>query len=321
MKWLITLVVALCMVTPAVAGENLFVAVVGNDIQANPFYVSQKLQQFLYDQTTPWESYPRVCYDNYQNPTLFPPVTTNTIVGGVGCEQFGSNGCRDQSEVCLIPPTNYQGERNVKIGAGDAGFFEWYVRLPEEPVGAINLCFQCGVLKPGSNLVNGCAAETGERIVSGTCTSQTVGPGTNPLLIGQLPKITAIAYPGPYNVFTKSFHLTAFKNPGNYNLSFDSTRDGFPIKNNAASQVLDGSNQTRVLLKSCMEKCILVKLPVGGDPLDGISGQINALGEEEADLMAGDLIYVKMSFPRTNGVDIYCNSQSLKVQGVGEPPY
>ena len=59
-----------------------------------------------------------------------------------------------------------------------------------------------------------------------------------------------------------------------------------------------------------MDKSIVTKLPV--------TGQINAAGETENDLEAGDTIYVRMDVPRQNTVDIYCHSQSVRIQGVGE---
>jgi hypothetical protein len=311
MKWLIVCLLAFSMVTPAMAGENLYVAVVGNDIDANTFYISPKLEQFLYDQES-WDYPPGVCYGS------FPPVGQYTRVGRAGCEQFGAQFPINQPEVCDTQGNNVcyppdRGEPNAKIGSNSTGFFEWYVRLPEDPVGEINLCIQCGVLKPNAftaykyRSVNLCAAETGEKIGPGLCSPQLLWAGDNPLNISKLPTITAIAYPGPYSSFSP-FNLTAFKNPSNYNISFDAYG---AMGNNTASQVLDGTTQTRILLKSCMEKCIVVKLPV--------YGQINALGQPEGDLVQGDLIYVKMKVSNP-GVDIYCNSQSLKVMGVGEPP-
>ena len=137
------------------------------------------------------------------------------------------------------------------------------------------------------------------------CSPLLLWAGDDPLNISQLPTITAIAYPGPNNTFP-AFTLTAFRNPGSYNLSFDSCG---AIGNDTASQVLDGSANTRIVLKSCMDKCLVVKLPV--------YGQVNALGQTETDLKAGDLIYVKMKVSNP-GVDVYCNSQSLKVTGIGE---
>ena len=301
MKWLLSLLIALCLVTPAVAGEVPYIAVVGNDIKANGFYNSAKYKQFMYNQDLSWEL--PVCIGTY--PKDFG-----------GCEKFLSSSAICEREVC--DATSTPGNLNALVGNGNAGSFEWYVRLPEEPVGEINLCIQCGVLKPNAfaaykyNSVNLCAAETGEKIGPGICSPQTLWAGENPLITSQLPTITAIAYPGPNNISLPAtgFNLTAFKNPSDYGLSFDSSCNGFPMKNNGASQVLDGSAQARIMLKSCMDKCIVVKLPVWG--------QINALGQTEYDLKAGDLIYVKMKVPNPSGVDIYCNSQSLKVMGIGE---
>jgi hypothetical protein len=47
-----------------------------------------------------------------------------------------------------------------------------------------------------------------------------------------------------------------------------------------------------------------------------MNNSVHTLGQQEYDLRAGDLIYVKMNVPKP-GVDIYCNSQSLKVMGIG----
>ena len=125
MKLLIVCLLAFSMVTPATAGENPYVAVVGNDIAANPFYISKEFQQFLYDQTS---GYPSVC-------------------GGSRCEQFNAQFPINQPEVCDTKGNGSnltdRGERNAKVGSSSTGFFEWYVRLPEKPVGEINLCIQC----------------------------------------------------------------------------------------------------------------------------------------------------------------------------------
>jgi len=85
------------------------------------------------------------------------------------------------------------------------------------------------------------------------------------------------------------------------------------LTNSQTLQVLDGSANSRILLKSCVEKSVLVKIPV--------TDQVNALGEVEVDLEAGDLIQVRMDIPVNNTVDIYCNSQSLRLVGIGEDPY
>ena len=236
-------------------------------------------------------------------------------------EQFRSQKQVNAPEVCdtighYKGTNNFtdRGNKNSVTGAGSAGWYEWYIRLPKTPEGEINLVLQCGVLKPNTfgllkyDAVSLCAAETGERIGQGFCARQEVDPGMNPLIIGALPKITAVAYPGPYNSFVP-FNLTAFRNPGSYS-PYDSATGN--LVNGAAGQVLDGSTSTRIVLKSCMDKTIVVKLPV--------TGQVNAALDVETDLEEGDIIYIRMDIPRANTVDIYCHEQSAKVMGIGEIP-
>lgn len=314
MRWIISLMLVLAMVTSAMAGEDPYIAIVGNDINAAGFYVSSNYKQFMYDQEA-W-SVP-VCdgtfpgaYNVYGHP-----------VYGPGCEQFRSQTPVIQPEICDIngyaEGVNYfsdYGRPNALIRMGDSGWYEWYVRLPKTPSGQINLVLQCGILKPGAfaflqyDAITLCAAETGERVGPGFCARKEVNPGFNPLVISALPKITAIAYPGPYNSFPP-FNLTAFRNPGSYNpFSFER------LANGEAGQVLNGSSAgTRILLKACMDKTVVVKLPV--------TGQVNAEGQVENDLLAGDILYVRLDIPRANTVDVYCHEQSLKVMGIGEAPF
>jgi len=325
------------MVSGAFAGEDAYIAIVGNDAitgvglgngVGNPFYFSQKYQQFMYDQdllTVP------VCDDT----SSFPPTTPQTRVGKKGCEQFRSNKPLDQAEICdsngLVtegqgndPDTfSFFGEANAVVRKQNAGYFEWFVRLPKKPSGEINLCIQCGVLKPNTfafwqfDAIDLCAAETGERIGTGECTRDQVDPDVNPIVAAALPKIKAIAYPGPYSLGFSPFYLTAFRNPGAYALTTVTDTTTTKLTNSASLQVLDGTVTngfgSRVLLKACMDKCIVVKIPV--------TGQINALGQEESDLEPGDLIYVRMDIPIQNTVDIYCHSQSLKVMGIERPHF
>ncbi|RPJ11570.1 MAG: hypothetical protein EHM36_01180 [Deltaproteobacteria bacterium] len=301
MKWLIACLLALVMVTPALAGEDPYIAVVGNDINANAFYLSPKHVQFLHDQT----------------------IAAIPVTG----EVFTANSAIIQPEICDTtgiaagpqngPPFTFRGNFNGRITAGNAGWYEWVVRLPKKPSGEINLCIQCGLLKPnaftflGFESVLDCAAETGERIGDGLCVREEVNPGENPLVTAALPKVFARALPGPYApVAFTPFTLTAFRNPGTYE-PFES---GGILANGAAGQVLDGlDDASRILLKSCMDKCIVVKLPV--------TGQVNALGQIEYDLEAGDLINVRMNIPRPNTVDVYCHQESLKLMGVGEASF
>jgi hypothetical protein len=331
-------------------GESPYIGIVGNDcvnntgsdpvvIQscvANPFYFSPKHRQFLFDQEA--LDVP-VCFGSN------PPVVSQTRVpkppAGTGCEQFRSNKPINQAEICDTGGTvknifkgdfEFAGEPNAVITKGSAGYFEWWIRLPKKPNGEINICIQCGVLKPNTFLpldfeaIKQCAAETGERIGRGFCTRNQVDEDVNPIVNSALPKITVWAYPGPFaNENWAPFRLTAYKNPGTYNLttSEDATEgattdpeaDGAvkegPMRNSVALQVLDGSTNARVLLKSCMDKCIIAKIPV--------SDQVNARGDTEQDLEAGDLIKVRLDVPYNNTVDIYCHSQSTKIMGIGVP--
>ena len=311
MRWFIALMLALVMVTPAFAGEDPYIAAVTytstspqkSDQQANPWYISPKHQQFLLDEAG----------------FLGSDAMCQPISGTVKqCEQFKALTAVNQPEVCLystsILPIPTPGLLpNAVVRAGNAGKFEWYVRLPKKPSGEINLVLECGVLKPNSFTFNHyesievCAAETGER-VGPNCTRTEVDPGTNPLITRALPTITAIAYPGLYNFPFAPFNLTAFRNPGSY-----SPFSGVNMVNGAAAQLLDAvkfPDDTKIVLKACMDKTIITKLPV--------TGQVNATGDVETDLEYGDMIYVRLDIPRYNSVDIYCNQQSLKVVGVGE---
>ena len=317
MKWLIGFLLALFMVSAAFAGEDPYIGIVGNDIEFNSFYFSQKHQQFLFDQL---DIDVPVCDGS------FPPVVPQTRVGGTGCEQFRSNKPINQPEICDVGGTvidffkgdfEYFGNPNAVITKQNAGWFEWWIRLPKKPSGEINICIQCGVLKPntftpftGFLAVEECAAETGERIGTGWCTQNQVEPPMNPIVNSALPRITAIAYPGPYSLGFAPFKLTAYKNPGRYELATDLDDK---MCNSASLQILDGSTSARILLKSCMDKCVVAKIPV--------TGQYNVLGETESDLEAGDLIYVKMAVPINNTVDIYCHSQSAKIAGIAEGPF
>ena len=306
MKWLCALLAVLFMVAPAMAGEDPYIAIVGNDITANTFYFSPKYTQFLYDQTY-----------------ISVPVCVTKTGVPERCEIFKAKTSINQPEVCdyaglpdvgpFVPPFTTRGLPNAKTPAGNSGWYDWWIRLPKKPDGEINIVIQCGVVKPNAFAVYGydavalCAAETGERVGVGVCVRQEVDPGVNPLITAALPKLTAIAYPGPYNDFTP-FNLTAFKNPSSYTLTFDAVTSA--MSNNTSSQVLDGSSNARILLKTCMDKTVVTKLPV--------TGQLNALGQTETDLEAADMIYVRLDVPRQNTVDVYCHAQSARLAGVGE---
>jgi hypothetical protein len=311
------------MITPALAGEIPYIAIVGNDLSANVFHISQKSLQFVYDEVSFLKG-EAMCF----------PTSAD-------CERFIAHTVVNQPEICDLngytegSPTGLRyfsdrGQVNAVTRKGNLGWYEWYIRLPMKPSGEIKLVFQCGVLKPNAfaffeyDAVTICAAETGERIGPGLCTRQEVDPGSNPLLVSALPRITAKAFPGKYNFNFKPFNLTAFRNPGTYNPFSGSvgalgitrtTRPGVgSMVNGAAGQLLNGVEAgTRILLKSCMDETIVTKLP--------ITGQLNASGDLEWDLEYGDLIYVRIDIPRSNTVDIYCHEQSLRVMGIGETWY
>jgi len=219
MRWLVALVLALVMVTPAFAGEAPYFATVTHvgpfpdppDISANYWYISPKHQQFLLNEVG-FLGTDAMCW----------PISGTTQQ----CEQFKSLTPQNQPEVCFYDPEATDRSEpgngkfpNAVVRAGNAGKFEWYVRLPRKPSGEINLVLECGVLKPNSfsfwkyRSIEMCAAETGER-VGPNCTRTEVAPGTNPLITRALPTITAVAYPGPYNHPFTPFNLTAFRNPG-----------------------------------------------------------------------------------------------------------
>jgi len=364
MKWLFVCMAVLFMVAPAMAGEDPYIAIVGNDCSAGfvnpffgdtcpdgtvfgvkgealPFYFSPKHQQFMLN--SQMTQIP-VCFG-----TTYPSSSATAAfafprypaAASAGCESFYAQGNLNQPEVCDIlgtggpaPPFTTRGTSTVVTRAGNTGFYEWWIRLPKKPSGEINLVFECGVLKPNSFAFNGfdsielCAAETGER-VGPNCTRIEVDPGVSPVQNFALPTLTAIAYPGPNNSFTP-FHLTAFRNPGSYTIAFDAVTGA--MSNNAASQVLNGSTSARILLKACMDKSVVAKLPV--------SGQLNACAnadipvvtpalptcfgggnETETDLEYGDIIQVRLQIPRGNSVDIYCGPQSARLAGVGEAPF
>jgi len=348
MKWLIGCLLALVMVSAAFAGEDPYISIVGDDIDFNSFYFSQKQQQFLFDQAD--FSVP-ICFGS------IPPKTPQTRVGDVGCEQFRSNKPINQPEICdvngvvhdfLKGDFDFFGEPNAVITKQNAGYFEWWIRLIKKPSGEINICIQCGVLKPntftpftGFLAVEECAAETGERVGTGFCTRDQVEPGRNPINNYALPKLTAIAYPGPFantdidgNTWAP-FNLTAYKNPSNYRLTTITVPEvglqtdfveESAMTNSDSLQLLDGSPNARILLKSCMDKCVVAKIPV--------TGQINAAAQPggpdalqpvtlltEQDLEAGDLIQIRLDIPIQNTVDIYCHAQSASLRGIGESPF
>ncbi len=323
MKWFFSFILALLIVSEAFAGEDLYMAMVGGDNHANPFYIAPEHLNFLHD-----EELSGIPVRDAADPALECNLSaTLPVPEPRACETFRSQYPIIQPEICDLsgqgsgpegnePPFTTAGNPNAKVDAGYPGWFEWFVRLPKKPAGQVALVFQCGVVKPNSfalysfGAVKLCSAETGEWI-GPNCAHEFIDPGIQPVKIGGLPQITAMAFPGLYNEFIP-FNLTALKNPSSHTLTFDDPGI-MAMVNGSASQVLDGSVSSKILLKSCMDKSVIVKLPV--------TGQVNALGQPEWDLAEGDLIYVKMQIPRRTTVDVYCHAESLKVMGVAEPPF
>jgi hypothetical protein len=319
-----------CKETQTSSGaEEPYKAAVENDKDVPPFYISPKLFQFTHYDTWYYEG----CNDVLS--PLDPRVNLQKckIDGGVAIcpsrcsERFDSKTVENQPEVCCTsktvadsvgdlnfvhcPDTGTNPHPPVKTAlttAGNSGWYEWVIALPKKPVGEMNIEIECGVLKPNAwkfneyEAIEKCAAETGEPIASGLCVRVVKGL----LKSGALPKIEVIAHPGCQNTFTP-FHLTSYRNPGTYVVKKSSGH----IINNAATQVLDGKYQTRIALKPCMNKTILIKWPT--------EGTVNALGETEANLEAGDLIKVRMDIPVGNTVDVYCSKYSVLIGGIGEP--
>ena len=320
MKFYVTLfalMVVMILVTAALAGEEPYKAVAGydNDDIVKNFYISAKLAPFLHPDTD---------YFNNQcsSAIICPPDPI-----GLDCQPYGScflcpSECREifksdhainQPEVCCVDSMNCPpGVETALITKGNAGWYEWVIGLPKKPEGELNIEIECGVLKPnawahlGYESIELCAAETGEIIEPGLCTRK-AGSYLNP---PGLPNIEVTAHPGCQNEFTP-FHLTAYRNPSNYYITRKKNTGDNRLKNDIPLQVLDGSIGSRIALKACMNKTVLVKWP--------IEGEINALGETEWNLEAGDLIKVRMEIQKANRVDIYCSKYSVKIGGLGEP--
>ena len=279
---LVCLVSAMLFFMLAFAGEP-YKAFVDEDADVPAFYISEKQAQFLFSNTA------------FSN------------------EVFGSQHIPLAPEVCCTEETVLAGAcpsaPNSLTTSGTSGWYVWRIQLPEEPVGELNIEIECGVLKPdsftfwGYESIEHCAGETGETVDPG-CTRR---PQTY-LRASALPTIEAVAYPGCQNDFTP-FHLISYKNPSTYQGSRDPVYHN--IKNSGAGQVLDGSTNSRIALEACMEKALFAKLPM--------DGEINALGEYETALRAGDIIEIRMEVPTANTVDIYCSRYSVKIGGIGNP--
>jgi hypothetical protein len=307
---MLTVLVAITLVVPAFAGQEPYKAAVCEDRTAETlWHVGNKVWQFTHLDT---------CYYDNELYTLCPVpgqiIPSACVPNGVcfDCpskckETFKSKTGVTEPELCLVnqvPDTVPDTQSLTSLTSkGNGGWYEWVIALPKKPEGEINLEIQCAVLKPDETNIENCAAETGE-IVDNSCTRV---PGTY-LKQAALPTLTAIAYPGGQNDFTP-FHLTAYKNPSDYKISRNASSGS--LSNSGSLQLLAGGVGARIALKACMEKTVLIKWPV--------EGEINAQGQIEANLEAGDLIKVRIFIPTANTVDVYCGQYSLTIGGIGEP--
>jgi hypothetical protein len=341
---LLAILLAMVFVVPAFAGEEPYKASVWEDNYIPNFYISPKEKQFThcdtdyYDGCTearaiddprgidpsscePWGT-GYLCKSACQE--AFKYQASATVDQEVCCTDCTVNPdqpkCRDNEGLTAIPVTiqcpdtekwweEYGG--NALITATNKGWYQWVIGLPKKPEGELNLEIECGVLKPNSwetqypvlgyDVINLCAGVTGEPIGSGICTRVAGAP----LNEKALPRLEIIAYPGcNHPKGFAPFHLTAYKNPGDYKIP------GSKLNNNRSLQVLNGSSNSRIALKGCMEKTVIMKWPQ--------AGTTNNMGEPEANLEAGDLIVVRLSLLKDNTVDVYCNKYSAKIGGIGE---
>jgi hypothetical protein len=313
----VALAVAFC--GSALAGQEPYIAVVGDDYYANGFYLSYKEQQFLhanpewvYTYTTAhtfWEQF------RTQNQRIFPNPTSPA-------PQVQPEVCDTEGEWRSAQEWYDRGNPNYLIAHGNAGFYEWDVVLPKKPRGNINLALQLGVLKDNawaSNIAEGghyhtievCAGETGERLGVGICNRAEDNPRIPPVIPNWLPVVTATAIAGPFANFSTPFSLTAYKQPSNFVLAIPQPAPAPAAPNPTAATLLVGSPDNRVVLKGCLTENILVKIPV--------TGYSNILEQTETDLEAGDKIRVRLDFPNGHSMDIYGHRESLRVMGLGDP--
>ncbi len=279
------------------AGEEPYVAYVSDDTDTSTFYLSGKLRQ---------------------------PGFSHRFSHFPGEEFEGFNTTPFQPEVCQVtegprPPDlgTWNVNDNELITAGNSGSYHWDIELPKKPEGNLNITIQCGIVKQDAEFIFGleavlvCAAETGER-TTGLCNRKADRVNRSNIAIGALPRLTVRAIPQEDfdpDPLADPFLLTAYRNPSHYRFTRNAAGDA--LRNSGSMQVLDGSIRTRFALKACMTKTIFVKKPVGG--------QVNAAGEVEASLRAGDRISVWLDIPANNTVDIYCQEDSVSIQGIGEP--
>jgi hypothetical protein len=305
---LIAILLAMVFVVPAFAGEEPYKAVVWDDYdlgQDEPFYISAKEAQFLHSGT----AYP--C-ETFQHSSLIAKPE-------VCCTQY----TKDQNECPCVDPSSTDPEdcaftENYMVGFNNPGWYKWAIQLPKKPEGELNIEIECGIVKPNQfeiwkldpafEAIDICAAETGE-VTSGCIRTK------NYLKPEALPTLAVMAYHGCQGDGFDPFYLTAYRTPAAYGVSHTNT--GYmqvlngDVDTDPVAVGIQGDPKTRIALKPCMEKSIMIKYPV--------AGWMNAAGQQETDLQAGDIILVTLQIPKANTVDIYCNKYSVKIGGIGEP--
>jgi hypothetical protein len=300
------------------AGQEPYVGVKGADIDMNRYYLEPKLWRWLHTEFTndePWG------YDTTQDQEAFQ-FSSPPIVGTYPevCVKPLSDGLAESNGHLL-----WEGEleETAWLKAKSPGWYKWRINLPKTPLGMINIQVQCGLLKPNtltSSIVDAeeldeamatCAGETGEK-AGPNCTRDMPGdfePNKQVILQALLPTVTAMAYPDISRGLAP-FHLTAYRTPSTYANILDKAKTKL-VNDSKNLEVLDGSTSSRIVLKACQPESILVKRPV--------PGQINGLGETEAELYYGEEIEVKLQFPTNHTMDVYCGKYSVKIMGIGEP--
>jgi hypothetical protein len=280
------------------AGQEPYVGVVGVDEDMNRYYIEEKLWRWLHPEISVGEDF---------RPSIYASTA---------------------EEVCLADheheTTQEYANEVYEIPYFNEGGYEWIIQLPKKPRGNLNIQIQCGVLKPNADSVAGmfgvapvdiCAGETGEETF-GLCDRVYTVANQNVIKQNYLPTVTATAE----RKAGGSFHLTAYRVPSAFSNIFTTTSLGKGLKGYSKNlQVLDGSKQTRVVLKSCQPETLFVKMPVSGQIVERLADDGTKALDTEYDLEAGDRIRVKLDFPRGHLMDVFCNEYSVKVMGLGDP--
>jgi len=283
---------AMSIAGAALAGQEPYLATVGadsGDLESPPaftnpadpkrdldFYVSPKIRQFTQHRCTG---------DGIAVGESFQAFTL--INGG------GSLRPITQPEVCDLSGNRiggfvFRGDWQARVTGQNQGSYRWRVALPKKPNGPINVVLECGIIKPqqfspfGFKVTEDCAGYTGEDVVGCSSIQDPLGSVTP----ARLPRLVVQGIPA-FAPNTR-INLSAYQNPGSY----------------FHTVPLNGGENSRIMLKACQDKTVVVALPL------------------DYDFEAGDLIEVTLNIPggaAGNKLDIYCGRDSLKIQGIGEP--